>query len=141
GPVRSRRVDAHSRDCGYSTRAGGGSLVIRDIILALALLAAATPARASLAHPDPRAERLVQEAQRYLGRNSIDLRRMALRDLEQATLIDRDNPSYELLLARTYLQCGFLKSAQHRFERVTALAPEDAAGRYGLGQVWRRDWL
>src|SRR3989442_1385746 len=30
---------------------------------------------------------------------------------------------------------------RERFTRVTRLAPADADARYGLGQVWRRDWL
>src|SRR5512146_734880 len=89
----------------------------------------------------PGAEALYQSALHRLAHSTIESRRIAIRELEQATLMDRENPAYELLLARVYLQCGFLKSAQHRFEAVTRMAPDDADGRYGLGQVWRRDYL
>src|SRR5262249_56267303 len=48
---------------------------------------------------------------------------------------------YQITLARTYMSCGFLGLARHRFERVRSFAPEDANSRFGLGQVWRYDWL
>jgi GWxTD domain-containing protein len=78
---------------------------------------------------------------RRLERNDIDERRQAIRELERATLIDPQHAACELLLARVYYQCGFLKYARQRFERVARMAPGDADGSYGLGQVWRRDWL
>jgi len=105
----------------------------------LLLVVAADPTRA--ATPAARAAALFLHADSLLARNTIDTRRAALRDLEQVTLLDPGNAQYELELARAYYQAGFLKSARLRFERVTRLAPADAAGRYGLGQVWRRDWL
>ncbi len=88
-----------------------------------------------------RGDSLYRYAMQQLAHNTIDARRVALRALEQATLVVPDNPAYELVLARTYYQAGFLKSARVRFERVARLAPTDASSRFGLGQVWRRDWL
>ncbi len=105
----------------------------------LLLVIAAHPASGAL--PVRQAAALAAHADSMMARNTIDTRRTALRDLEQATLLDAGNPEYELALARAYYQCGFLKSARLRFERVTRLAPAEAAGRFGLGQVWRRDWL
>jgi GWxTD domain-containing protein len=114
---------------------------VRVVLVVAALLVVAGPVAGSPDHPIPRAEALVQSAERHLGRNTIDSRRLALRELEQATLIDRDNPDYELLLARAYYRCGFLQNSKARFERVMNMTPEDADARFGLGQVWRRDWL
>ena len=107
--------------------------------LLLALLPPAGPARA--AGRAARAESLFRQAELEIARNTIDDRRMAIRDLEQATLLDPASALYELELARAYYTAGFLSNARRRYERVTRLAPADANGRYGLGQVWRRDWL
>ena len=105
----------------------------------LLLAITACPARA--ATPARRAAALYVHADSMLARNTIDTRRTALRELEQVTLLDSGNPEYELALARAYYVCGFYKQARLRFERVIRLAPAEAGGRYGLGQVWRRDWL
>ena len=112
-------------------------------LLSVLLIALHSPAPARAARPTraARAEILYRQALARLDRNTIDTRRLALRDLEQATLLDPENAAYELTLARVYYRCGFLKSARTRFEKVSQLAPQDAAGRFGLGQVWRRDWL
>lgn len=97
----------------------------------------------ALAVPGMRAqaEALYQHALRMMERRNIEGRRAAIADLEQATLLDPTQASYQLTLARAYYQSGFLKSARQRFERVVAMMPNDAESRYGLGQVWRRDWL
>ncbi len=87
------------------------------------------------------AEKLVRKAERHLATGTIDHRRIALQELEQATRYDPANPAYELALARAYYQVGYLGRARQRFTKVTKLAPTDAEGRYGLGQVWRRDWM
>ncbi len=113
----------------------------RILILTLLLLTAV--ASAPRAAPDRRveAQQLHLHAQSMLERGTIEGRRTAIADLEQATLLDPGNPGYELALARVYYQVGFLKSARRRFERVVRMMPNDANGRFGLGQVWRRDWL
>jgi Tfp pilus assembly protein PilF len=110
------------------------------VALGLALVAGA-PAHTRAATAAARAETLYAHAEGLLKRNQIDTRRIALRELEQATLLQPDDALYQLELARAYFACGFLKSAKQRFERVTHLAPADAEGRYGLALVWRRDWL
>ena len=84
---------------------------------------------------------LYQRSLGWLLRNTVETRRQAVRALEEATLLDPGNATYELALARAYYACGFLKSARERFERVAQLQPGDAAGHQGLGLVWRRDWL
>jgi len=99
-------------------------------------------AGAALARTRPeRAAALYQQALGHLRENTMDTRRVAIDELERATLLTPGNPDYELTLARTYYQAGFVRLARERFTRVTRLAPEDAEARFGLGQVWRRDWL
>ncbi len=87
------------------------------------------------------ARALLDRAEVAMARNTIDQRRVAMRTLEQASLLRPDDPTYDLALARAYYRAGFLKMARQRYEKVTRLAPDNAQGRFGLGQVWRRDWL
>ncbi len=110
------------------------------IVFVVLALAVATPA-AHAAGNAARAESLYHHAQHELARNDVDARRFALRELEEASLLAPQRADLALLLARTYYQCGFLKSARQRFEKVVALDPSDAEGQLGLAQVWRRDWL
>lgn len=119
--------------------------VLTTLLCFSALCAAAPGARAALAPtPEQRAaeaEALVKRAQRNLARGSVEYRRMAVQQLERATQLEPDNADYQLVLARAYYRSGYLRAAMKRFERVAALQPDDAGARYGLGQVWRRDWL
>ena len=111
------------------------TLVVSAVLL---VVAHAPPAACA---PVSQAERLYQHALQMLERNDIDSRRVAIAELEQATLLAPRNPDYQLLLARTYYRAGYLKNARGRFEKVVRMMPKDAVGRFGLGQVWRRDWL
>ncbi|HET7226782.1 MAG TPA: GWxTD domain-containing protein [Candidatus Eisenbacteria bacterium] len=115
--------------------------MLRPLSAILIALTLAAPARARPADPASRAQALYQRAERELARHDYDMRRMALRDLEQATLLAPGTPAYELELARAYYTCGFLSSARARFERVAAIDPSDADSQFGLAQIWRRDWL
>jgi GWxTD domain-containing protein len=115
--------------------------MIRATCFASIALCLTVSARADVPARHGEAEAQYRRALVLLEQNSIDSRRMAMRALEQATLLEPTNATYQLTLARTYYRVGFLKSARHRFERVVRMAPNDAEGRFGLGQVWRRDWL
>jgi GWxTD domain-containing protein len=109
--------------------------------MTLAALIGFGPGAASAASRTERAQGLFEQALRHLRENTFDTRRQAIGELEQATLITPGNPDYELTLARVYYQCGFVRLARERYTRVTQLTPNDADARFGLGQVWRRDWL
>ncbi len=87
------------------------------------------------------ADALHAHALLMLERRSIEGRRTAISDLERATRLDPGRADLQLLLARTYLQAGFRRQAMRRFERVVRLSPEEPEARFGLAQVWRRDWL
>ncbi len=104
--------------------------------LAHATIRPGTPDR-----PSREAASLVERATERLRRGTVEARRGAIADLEQAVKLAPSRPEYQLLLARAYMAAGFLRLARERFARVTALAPEDAEARFGLGRMWRRDYL
>ncbi len=110
-------------------------------IAAVLLLVLAPPARAAQHGRTAEADSLCARAEQMLRRNTIETRRIAIACLEQATLLRPGDANAELMLARVYYQSGFLKRARQRFERAARMSPQDAAARFGLGQVWRRDWL
>ncbi len=115
---------------------------VLHIALLIAGLALATPvAPAASAPRDAEASRLAASARRRLVTDGFDDRRAAIRELEVATLLAPGHADWELLLARTYMRSGYLGLARHRFDRVRGLAPDDAEARFGLGLVWRHDWL
>jgi GWxTD domain-containing protein len=111
-------------------------------ITLLFLLLAAFPAPA-LALPSRaiRAEYLEAAARRHIALNTLEGRRFAIQELEEATQLDPNHPDWDLLLARVYFQCGFYGLSRHRFDKVADYAPNDADARFGLGLVWRQDWL
>jgi GWxTD domain-containing protein len=106
--------------------------------IALALVACAG---AAAADADRDAAALVQRAERYEARGSIETRRLAMDCLERATALAPGRPDYQLALGRVYYNMGFLKQARTRFQRAEKLDPQSADARIGIGQVWRRDWL
>jgi GWxTD domain-containing protein len=126
-------------------RITSAGIVVRPLtsILAIALFLVPGPGAEAAVSPRRarRAEALYEQAQRDLARSEIDARRKAIKSLEEAALLDPGNATYSLALARAFYQAGFLKSARQRFQKVVDLTPRDAEGRYGLAEVWRRDWL
>lgn len=111
--------------------------VVLTVIVAAPCAAADDPRDGRLV----RAEALHRAALGHIARNTIESRRLAIDELERATLLRPEEPSWELTLARLYAQCGYLKQARQRFERVTALRPDEPEARLGLARMWRRDWL
>lgn len=87
------------------------------------------------------AQALVTKAVAHLRAQNIEGRQAAITELEQATTLVPEDAEVQLLLARAYYASGYLRAARTRFERVVALAPADPLAHFGLGQVWRRDWL
>ena len=124
-----------------------GTMRLPRVLLALSTLCvgmhlAAAPVGAVVPGPrEAEANRLLAHAERRLAARTIELRRMAIADLERATELAPGRADIQITLARAYYQAGFLKQARKRFERTVALAPENSQARFGLGQAWRRDWL
>ena len=111
------------------------------LLLCFGWIAGAAAAPVAAGRAREQAGALYQRSLGWLAQNTVETRRMALRALEEATLLDPGNAAYELALGRAYDACGYLKSARQRFEQVARLQPADAGGHLGLGLVWRRDWL
>ena len=106
----------------------------------LACWASLVPSRAALGAPGTEQSRLEASAAyarawARLERRSVEMRRMAITDLERATLLQPENAEYQLTLARTYYVAGFVKQAMRRFEKVVAIAPDDPEARHE--SVWR----
>jgi GWxTD domain-containing protein len=105
------------------------------------LLLAALPGTGFAERGDTEANRLLASAEQHLGQRTIEMRRIAIAELERATEIAPHRAELHLALARAYWQAGFLKLARKRYERAVTLAPDQAEARMGLGNAWRRDWL
>jgi len=104
-------------------------------------LAIPAPASAVFSSRTRRAEYLEAAARRHIAQNTSEGRRAAIQELEEATQLDPHHPDWDLLLARVYFQSGFYGMSRHRFDKVASYAPNDADARFGLGLVWRQDWL
>src|SRR5262245_19092667 len=118
----------------------------RTLLLSLLLLSPAAARAASLPAEAPRgrpseADRLCADAERRLLKHTFDNRRIALRELEQATLLEPGRAEIVLQLARAYADAGFTKQSKLRYERALQLAPENPDALLGLGYAWRKDWL
>ncbi len=109
--------------------------------LAFALLVAAAGPGVARADRGADAESLYRRAQGQEALGTIDGRRLAARCLEQATALAPDHFDYQIALGRLYYRMGFLKQARKRFERVEKQDARSPEARFGLGQVWRRDYL
>jgi GWxTD domain-containing protein len=110
----------------------------RAVALVLVLAAPAGEARADRGRD---AEALYQRAVAYQARGTFETRRLAMQCLEEATALAPDRFEYQITLGRLYYQMGFLKQARRRFEKVERQDIRNPDARFGLGQVWRRDWL
>ena len=115
------------------------SLILLSLLLAGVTGAAASPAVRS--HAREQAAALYERSLAWLRLDTVESRRQAVGALEEATLLEPGNATYQLALARAYASCGYLKNARQRFERAARIQPGDAAGHLGLGLMWRRDWL
>jgi GWxTD domain-containing protein len=111
------------------------------LLLLVTGVAGAASGPASSSRAREQAGALYQRSLVWLRLDTVETRRQAMRALEEATLLDPGNGTYELALARVYYSSGYLKNARQRFERVTRIQPGDVAGHQGLGLAWRRDWL
>lgn len=116
------------------------SFVLLLLLLSAGIAGAASEPVSSIRAREQAAE-LYQRSLQWLLEDTIETRRQAVNALEEATLLDPGNGTYELALARLCYSSGYLKRARQHFERVTRIQPGDAAGHQGLGLAWRRDWL
>ncbi len=84
---------------------------------------------------------MLRDARQRYATGALEQRRVAIGELEEASRLTPADPELLQSLGRAYLDAGFNHSAQLTFERLTRVAPEDADGWFGLGLLWKRDWL
>jgi GWxTD domain-containing protein len=84
---------------------------------------------------------LYQQALGWLSDDTRESRRQALHALEEATLLEPQNTTYELALSRACYASGFLLKARQHLEHVALVESDDPARHLELGLMWRRDWL
>jgi GWxTD domain-containing protein len=124
------------------TRERGQDVIRASAFTTLLLLGlAAVAAAATPSTKSSEAEGLYQKALMWLSEPTIETRRQAVSALEQATILQPDNTTYELALARAYYAGGFLSKARQHLEHVTEVEPYDSAHHLELGMLWRNDWL
>ena len=115
-------------------------LALSGVLLGMGVLAVWAPGAGATTR-SARADSLHRAAAERLAAGGLDERRAALRELQDAVLLDPDDPRHRLAYGRLCLEAGFDLQARGSFERAAQLDPRDGAARLGLGQVWKRDWL
>ena len=114
---------------------------VRSLGLAAGLLAVGVLPVHAVTAGDTEAGRLLASAEQRLAARTIEMRRLAIAELERAHELAPDRLDVLLTLARAYSQAGFQKQARLRYERALALADDHPETRLGLARSWRRDWL
>ena len=121
------------------------ALLLGGVTFALALCAPTAHARPSARPALPahvaRAESLYRAVPMGPPPGTIEERRVALRDLEEAVARASDDPRLLLALGNAELTAGFTTRAAACYEKAARLAPRDAAPRLGLALAAKRDWL
>jgi GWxTD domain-containing protein len=105
----------------------------------VAPLVAASPADAR--SNAERADSLHHSAQLRLAEGTVDARRIAIDQLDQAMRLDPLDPRHPGALGRACLEAGSDHRALDAFHRVLELAPDDADAHLGIALAWKREWL
>jgi tetratricopeptide (TPR) repeat protein len=115
---------------------------ITAILLTAATLLAATESLASSsAERSAEAEALHRHALERLAVGTIDARRQALAELEQASLLDPRRLETLLDLGRLCLEIGQRQRGRSFYERAQRVAPDDLGAYLALGNAWTWEWL
>lgn len=111
-------------------------------LVAVMALGVALPGRAAPA-PDAqvRADSLHRRARARLAEDTVESRRGALRDLEQASILAPDRVEVWRELARLCRLIGDRQRARSCLQRVVVLAPDDGDAQSALGLEWKWEWL
>jgi GWxTD domain-containing protein len=108
--------------------------------VALILMVVVCAARAEASNAT-RAHALYDRAMKLVAHGTSEDAQFALRELEQAALLDPDHFAYAIAAGRLCLKADMLHQARHWAERVLARDSADAGAHLLMGGVWRRDWL
>lgn len=115
-------------------------LTAAAIVVAMHLLPSVVVARAPEAR-EAKAESLIAEGRARFAEGSLGQRRIAIRLLEEAALLDPERTATLEALGRAYLDAGFNHRARTSFERAARLDPRNPEAWYGLAQLYKRNWL
>lgn len=98
-------------------------------------------ATAAVAAPPPGPDSLRARALERIARETPDMRRLALDDLEQATRIAPERSDLWLECGRLQLKIGERSRSRASFQRAAALAPDVPDAHLALAQAFKWDWL
>jgi tetratricopeptide (TPR) repeat protein len=111
-------------------------------LVAVMALGVALPGRAAPARDaQVRADSLHRRALERLADDTIESRRAAIRDLEQASILAPDRVEVWRDLARLCQLIGDRQRARSCLQRIAVLAPDDGDAQSALGLGWKWEWL
>lgn len=102
------------------------------------------PAVAAADAPDARetkADSLVAQGRARFAEGSFGQRRIAIRLLEEAALLEPKRGATLEALGRAYLDAGFQHRARRAFEQSARVDPKNPEAWFGLAQLYKRNWL
>jgi tetratricopeptide (TPR) repeat protein len=111
------------------------------VLLVSCALAPPSNAVGKQASSAARVDSLHRHAVQSLSSGTIERRREAIRDLEQATAIEPRRVDLWVDLAEALQQAGRFDRARAALGRVTRLKPGDCDAWVRLGEAWKHDWL
>jgi GWxTD domain-containing protein len=118
--------------------------LVRLVVLVVGLLSmtavVAWGTKASTEAASVRALELQRSARRALLEGTADGRHRAKSLLEQALVLEPDNPTHWHLLGDVYASGRFGTQSRACYARALGIAPHDAGGWFLSGMAWRREW-
>jgi len=119
-----------------------GRRILTSLLCAVTLPAApGVPVAATSAARAAEADSLHRHALARLAERSLDARRLALVELERASLLDPGRLGIWLDFGRLCLESGQRRRGRSCYERAKRVAPDDPEAHIALGIAWTWEWL
>ncbi len=122
-------------------RLNGRRILAALLGFATLLAAAGVPVASTGAGRAAEADSLHRHAVEHLAEGTLDARRLALAELEQASLLDPGSVQIWLDFGRLCLETGRRRQGRSCYERARRVAPDDAQAHAALGAAWTWEWL